>query len=57
MLPGVTLGHPPLLDHIRLAAGNGFAGVSIRTADYLQALAEGSTAGQTGQLLNPQQGR
>ena len=44
VLPGATLGHPPLLDHIRLAAGNGFAGVSIRTADYLQALAEGSTA-------------
>ena len=43
---GATLGHPPLLDHIRLAAGNGFAGVSIRTADYLQALAEGSTAEQ-----------
>ena len=40
------MGHPPLLDHIRLAAGNGFAGVSIRTADYLQALAEGSTAEQ-----------
>ena len=38
------MGHPPLLDHIRMAAGNGFAGVSIRTADYLQALAEGSTA-------------
>ena len=46
MLPGATLGHPPLLDHIRLAASNGFAGVSIRTADYLQALAEGSTAKQ-----------
>ena len=46
MLPGATLGHPPLLDHIRLAAGNGFAGVSIRTADYLRALAEGSTAEQ-----------
>ena len=46
VLPGATLGHPPLLDHIRLAAGNGFAGVSIRTADYLQALAEGSTAEQ-----------
>lgn len=44
MLPGATLGHPPLLEHIRLAADNGFAGVSIRTADYLQALAEGSTA-------------
>ena len=40
------MGHPPLLDHIRLAAGNGFAGVSIRTADYLRALAEGSTAEQ-----------
>ena len=46
VLPGATLGHPPLLDHIRLAAGSGFAGVSIRTADYLQALAEGSTAEQ-----------
>ena len=46
VLPGATLGHPPLLDHIRLAAGNGFAGVSIRTADYLQALAEGATAEQ-----------
>ena len=46
VLPGATLGHPPLLDHIRLAAGNGFAGVSIRTADYLRALAEGSTAEQ-----------
>ena len=46
MLSGATLGHPPLLDHIRLAADNGFAGVSIRTADYLQALAEGSTAEQ-----------
>ena len=40
------MGHPPLLDHIRLAAGNGFAGVSIRTADYMQALAEGATAEQ-----------
>lgn len=46
VLPGATLGHPPLLDHIRLAAGNGFTGVSIRTADYLQALAEGATAEQ-----------
>ena len=46
VLPGATLGHPPLLDHIRLAAGNGFAGVSIRTADYMRALAEGSTAEQ-----------
>lgn len=46
LLPGATLGHPPLLDHIRLAAGNGFAGLSIRTADYMQALAEGSTAEQ-----------
>ena len=46
VLPGATLGHPPLSDHIRLAAGNGFAGVSIRTADYLQALAEGATAEQ-----------
>ena len=46
VLPGATLGHPPLLDHIRLAAGNGFAGVSIRTADYMQALAEGATAEQ-----------
>ena len=46
VLPGATLGHPPLLDHIRLAADNGFAGVSIRTTDYLQALAEGSTAEQ-----------
>ena len=46
MLPGATLGHPPLLDHIRLAVGNGFAGVSIRTADYMQALAEGATAEQ-----------
>lgn len=44
VLPGATLGHPPLLEHIRLAADSGFAGVSIRTADYLQALAEGSTA-------------
>ncbi len=41
VLPGATLGHPPLLDHIRLAASNGFAGVSIRTADYLEALATG----------------
>ena len=40
------MGHPPLLDHICLAAGNGFAGVSIRTADYLQALAEGVTTEQ-----------
>ena len=40
------MGHPPLLDHIRLAAGNGFAGVSIRTADYMQALAERATAEQ-----------
>ena len=46
VLPGATLGHPPLLDHILLAAGNGFAGVSIRTADYMRALAEGSTAEQ-----------
>ena len=46
VLPGATLGHPPLLDHIRLAAGSGFAGVSIRTADYLQALAEGAKAEQ-----------
>ena len=46
VLPGATLGHPPLPDHIRLASDNGFAGVSIRTADYLQALAEGSTAEQ-----------
>ena len=46
VLPGATLGHPPLLDHIRLAVGNGFAGVSIRTADYMQALAEGATAEQ-----------
>lgn len=44
VLPGATLGHPSLLDHIRLAADNGFAGVSIRAADYLQALADGSTA-------------
>ena len=40
------MGHPPLLDHIRMAAGNGFAGVSIRTADYMRALAGGSTAEQ-----------
>ena len=40
------MGHPPLLDHIRMAAGNGFAGVSIRTADYIRALAGGSTAEQ-----------
>ena len=46
VLPGATLGHPPLLDHIRLAASNGFAGVSIRTADYLEALATGLTSVQ-----------
>lgn len=46
VLSGATLGHPPLLDHIRLAADNGFAGVSIRTADYMQALAEGVTTEQ-----------